>query len=540
LRPATAFVVSAAFVIAACGDDTAEEQPTTVPETIPVPAAIPDDEPTPTIEPTVEPDTEPEGEAEIDPAGQPELVWRVDYEGRFADAVMHPNGELVAIAEDATYLHQLADGELIDAIVYTEISIGYPEQIAYGPDGTVLLTGLHAATGDIASVVTDPAGELVTTFDGGFQNRIASTSELDVIATADRSGEIVLYDTVFDPATEPPTVDSTQRARIPTPADLADAGPVGTAVNEMRFTPDDELLVAQYVDSVARVYDAESLELVSTIELEGEIANRSLIAVSPDGALVAAAVRIDGDQMIRIWSAEVLRDPTVAPAVEFEVIDRVRDLSWSPDGSLLAVASRLGTTIWDVVAGEVAHTFDEEFDVTATEQPLIVAFTPDGGHLLIARGTPVVELWRLPGAETLEAPERIVCEPIPVPGDVLFDTGSAALRAEAGEVLADLAAELADTYGSESAVTLTFIGHTDSRGSAEANQQLSAERARAVADYFEAWAADNGVTGWDVVTDGRGDTELKVIDVDATGGFLAGAGQLNRRVDIEIDAEICT
>ncbi len=536
MRNTTALAISAAFVFAACGgDDVTEEQPTTIAETIPetIPETTPETTPAPETTQPVEP------EPETEPAGEPELVWSVDYEGRFNDVIMHPNGELVAIADDATYLHQLADGELIDALVYTEISIGYPEQIAYGPDGTVVLTGLHIATGDIGSVVTDPTGELVTTFDGGFQNRIASTSELDVIATSDRSGEIVLYDAVFDPATEPPTVEAIERARIPTPADLADAGPVGAAMNEMRFTPDDELLVAQYVDAVARVYDVDSLELVSTIELDGEIANRSLIAVSPDGALVAAAVRVDGDQTIRIWPSERLRDATVEPAVEFEVIDRVRDLSWSPDGSLLAVASRLGTTIWDVVAGELAYSFDEEFDATATQQPLIVAFTPDGGHLLIARGTPVAELWRLPGADVLEAPERIVCEPIPVPGDVLFDTGSAALRADADEVLAGLAAELADTYGAQSAVTLTFIGHTDSRGSAEANQQLSTERARAVADYFETWAAENDVTGWELETDGRGDTELKVIDVDANGNFLAGAGQLNRRVDIEIDAEIC-
>jgi len=42
-----------------------------------------------------------------------------------------------------------------------------------------------------------------------------------------------------------------------------------------------------------------------------------------------------------------------------------------------------------------------------------------------------------------------------------------------------------------------------------------------------------------LLTDGRGDTELKVVDVGADGQFLSGAGQLNRRVEIEIDAVGC-
>jgi hypothetical protein len=36
--------------------------------------------------------------------------------------------------------------------------------------------------------------------------------------------------------------------------------------------------------------------------------------------------------------------------------------------------------------------------------------------------------------------------------------------------------------------------------------------------------------------DGRGDTEVKVPDVDTEGNFREEAGRLNRRVEIEIDS----
>ena len=35
--------------------------------------------------------------------------------------------------------------------------------------------------------------------------------------------------------------------------------------------------------------------------------------------------------------------------------------------------------------------------------------------------------------------------------------------------------------------------------------------------------------------DGKGDTELKVQDVDVDGNFIDDAGRLNRRVEIEIE-----
>ncbi len=96
----------------------------------------------------------------------------------------------------------------------------------------------------------------------------------------------------------------------------------------------------------------------------------------------------------------------------------------------------------------------------------------------------------------------------------------------------EFASDLAAVVGQ---AVITFIGHTDSRGDAASNLQLSLDRATAVKEWFEEWAKENGADSWELMVGGRGDTELKVDDVDAEGNFREEAGKLNRGVKIEIE-----
>jgi len=72
--------------------------------------------------------------------------------------------------------------------------------------------------------------------------------------------------------------------------------------------------------------------------------------------------------------------------------------------------------------------------------------------------------------------------------------------------------------------TIQIIGHTDSRGSAEYNQQLSEQRAQAVKWYL----SDRGVDARRVFTEGRGESQPR-----ASNSTEAGM-QLNRRVEMLI------
>jgi len=130
---------------------------------------------------------------------------------------------------------------------------------------------------------------------------------------------------------------------------------------------------------------------------------------------------------------------------------------------------------------------------------------------------------------TTAAPTTTTTIPPPVvPSDVLFDTGSADLKPEAGPYLDELATDIRDRHPDAS---LRFIGHTDSRGTEASNQDLSQRRAEAVLLWF---AANGGFDPASMSASGAGESELLTPDVDSQGRFDEAAGAQNRRVEIEI------
>lgn len=109
---------------------------------------------------------------------------------------------------------------------------------------------------------------------------------------------------------------------------------------------------------------------------------------------------------------------------------------------------------------------------------------------------------------------------VTMPNDILFDSGSDYVRADLRHDLAELAASLNDYPDT----TIDVIGHTDNTGPASLNQELSARRARAVADELIL----NGVAPDRIRAFGRGEDEPV-----ATNLTEEGKAQ-NRRVEIII------
>lgn len=112
-----------------------------------------------------------------------------------------------------------------------------------------------------------------------------------------------------------------------------------------------------------------------------------------------------------------------------------------------------------------------------------------------------------------------------MPDSILFDFGSAELREDALAALT-LIAEVLDYYEDADVVV---AGHTDSVGSAAANQRLSEERARSVMD---ALVSDHGVPEGRLRAEGRGDTEPVAPNEHPDGTDNPEGRQLNRRVEI--------
>jgi outer membrane protein OmpA-like peptidoglycan-associated protein len=512
-RPATpprwrrpALLIVPLLVLSGCGtEQVVQEQP---PAPVATPAPADEAQPEPAPEPTVD-----ELEAtEEEPSGteEPELIWSYAHEHPIHALAISPDGTTLAVGEEATYLHHLADGYLANAYIHRHS----PADLAYAPAGDVLGAGLPLW--GVALVDAADGTELREVGDG-FDSRLAFAPDGSQLATGNRDGVVWLWD-----------VDGTEQTAA------LEEGDTDYLV-ALTYHPDGTLLAALDFGCITRVWDLDTAAVVHTLELDTGDGSCGLVAqpfaFSPDGLLMAGAVRESSEQAIRLWSVD---DAEVVG--EVAVPDRVRDLAFSPEGDLLVVASSAATTIVDVSSGTVLHTLDQTFEPGASSWPTTALFSPDGGHVVVGRWDGTVEVWRLPGAEELTAPEQVACAPLPIPGDVLFDTGSSTLRADADTVLAELGAQLLSGFPE---ATLSFIGHTDSRGDAAANQQLSVDRATAVAQWYEEWAATNGVDGWELRVDGRGATELKAPDTNAEGEFLAGAGALNRRVEIEIEAAGC-
>ena len=107
-----------------------------------------------------------------------------------------------------------------------------------------------------------------------------------------------------------------------------------------------------------------------------------------------------------------------------------------------------------------------------------------------------------------------------LPSNITFATGSANISQSFNPVLDDVARVLKKYEKT----TMLIEGHTDSTGSAEYNQQLSLNRAKAVRNNL----VGNGVDSRRVTTEGYGES-MPVADNDTESGR-----QLNRRVELRI------
>jgi outer membrane protein OmpA-like peptidoglycan-associated protein len=107
-----------------------------------------------------------------------------------------------------------------------------------------------------------------------------------------------------------------------------------------------------------------------------------------------------------------------------------------------------------------------------------------------------------------------------LPDDVLFATGSAALRPDLDRELRSIAANLI-SYPSSN---IEVVGHTDDVGAAAANQDLSERRAYSVANVL----VGAGVPSRRISTYGRGE------DQPVASNASAGGRAMNRRVEIII------
>ncbi|NLV99222.1 MAG: OmpA family protein [Clostridiaceae bacterium] len=452
--------------------------------------------------------------------GEPELVWSHIYEENTVSS-MATSGETLAVGMSfVAYTHHISDGSMMDALIY-EHDV---EDMEFSPDGTVLAAGL-GVYGVQLTELADKAEP--KNLHRGFNSRLDFSPDGLSIATGNRDGFVWIWE--LDGLTQTAALEYSDFSN-------PDKSFGDEWLSTIKYHPSGQLLAAKHWDGKVYIWDLEKNELIRTLESRGDISGHGL-RFSPNGKDMAYTVMDSGQYMARVVTVDD------GEGICDIVVDKeVRDLNFSPDGKLLAVASYGSPiTIWDVASGNLAYTLDRE--ITPLEdasylnnEPYLVTFTEDGGHVAVASRASnlngMIELWRLPGAEPIAPPPVDMRTPPPLPGDVLFDTSSAELKQEAFAELEAFAEELSASFPK---ATLTFVGHTDSQGDEQSNLKLSLDRAQAIKDWFQNWADNKEGIEWVLLVDGKGESELKVPDVDIEGNFLIDAGAMNRRVEIEIE-----
>ncbi len=499
-------MVSILILISACGEKPEPEIPDEAIRTKATSVTEKPEETAPGKETELPEETEAE-EAETEE--QPEFIWKYQYDTRVYSLASF--GEEVACGHYCvSYIHHISDATLLDAISLEHSA----DMLKYSPDGVYL----GAGQGMYGVLLTKLEGDYdQIKVSGGYSGRLAFSPDGSHIATCRRDDGIVRI-------WEMEGFNQTDTLEAP---DLAEKPQMWKTVDALEYHPSGRYLAAIHNDLTIHIWDLENSKVTRTLEYAHSGLMRTPFAFSPNGKDMAFVAEDRDNTLIRLVTVD--GGDQVIDIVEPTKI--YRNMKFSPDGSMLAVATIKNTSIWDVASGDLLYILDQEIR-SLDDAPFLLAFTDDGGHLAVGRADKSLELWRFPGADPIEPPVVDIKEPPPLSGDILFDTNSAKIKQEAFPGLEALAEELYDNFPQ---ATIKFIGHTDSQGDDDSNMTLSINRAQAVMDWFQSWADAKGAVEWTLLMEGRGESELKVPDVDVDGNFLNTAGSLNRRVEIEIE-----
>lgn len=201
---------------------------------------------------------------------------------------------------------------------------------------------------------------LVLTHEFGVVSSVAFSPDGTVLATADSSGEIRLWQAATGHywAT---CQGHTNWARV------------------IAFSPDGHLLASGSDDQTIRLWDVQTQRCLYT--LQGHINWIWTVAFSPDGCLLASG---SDDQTIRLWDLQSQQCLHIFQ----DSLDWVQAVAFSPDGQQLVSAGAQTIQLWDLKTRQCLHRFQGH-----TQPVRSIGFSPDGQTLVSGSEDQTVRLW---------------------------------------------------------------------------------------------------------------------------------------------------
>jgi WD40 repeat protein len=315
--------------------------------------------------------------------------------GKAHRLALTPDGQLLAAGGDDGRIHlwnveTLKDGRR--AITGSPRVLGSSAEglraIHFSADGTLLST---AGTDGVVRVWDPASGAELLTLRGhqGQVNALAFQRGVLPVSGSTPQGALLSVG-----------VDSTVRIwDLRTGTLRRTLGGFTAAVSDLAYAPNGEFLAVLHGDRRLRFRDSRRLDLLRVTPAH-RTETRAL-AISPDSRVVATGGGTFAEE-IHLWEAATGRELRELPAA----FGPCYDLSFSPDGTLLASAGYGAVRVYRVSDGKLLHSFPGVADQVTT-----VAFSPEGRILAATWLKGVLRTWRCANWEegrTFEmAPSRL-------------------------------------------------------------------------------------------------------------------------------------